>query len=370
MLIYNPCDSAEESRFMFNGHTFQLLPNASQALEVPKHVDGKPWAGWEKIPVKALYAACMEQLGSLGIVLLSGVPEADTKLRERAEEVHELYLRDRFLPVLQRHKAKIAEHEAHGVVPPPDPPEVVTAKSRLKEWKLLVAGLLLCLLAPFSQAQTANFTYKRTLADGSNYVYCKINGSLGNPYGQPIAGAGLLTTTGASTTVTGSDAAGFSGLITASATRASYIMVSTDGGNTNTLYRVVTKTSNTQISIDTSVNWASPGFSWTWFDEYCGTTAADGWIACGSMSNLTFAYVGGSGTANVVWEARGSDPAANPIQIYPDNSSGAASRSYTAATIDNRTTFNLGPGVAFTGCRIGMKGTNPIVSSWIDRTSK
>lgn len=248
-----------------------------------------------------------------------------------------------------------------------------SGRGRKWSWKALLRSLHVAMLAAVAlpaYGQTANFTYKRTTADAVNYNYCVVRGQLQNPFGSAIQGAGLLTTSGASRNIVGSAAGGFSNFPTPSATRGVIINVSTDGGNTYIPYRVATVTDATHIVLDTSeptVNWASPGFAWSWYDEICGTTDTTGWIPCSEGSNLTFQYDSGAGNANVIWQAKGSALGSAPVQIYPDNSAGAASRLYAASGADSRTTFALGAGVRFSLCRIGIKANGPVVSAYIDK---
>jgi len=236
--------------------------------------------------------------------------------------------------------------------------------------RLLRSLLLLLLLPLLAEAQAiANYTFKHTLDDASNYTYCSTRGAQGNPYGGPIAGQGRLTTTGSSTTVEASSTAAFANMVvdTGPVTRSAMILVSTDGGSSYTAYRVASKTDDDTIVIDTAVNYASPGYVWSWYDIRCGTTVNDGWIAAGPGSSMTFEYNAGTGNANVVWECRSGANGANPVQVYPDNSAAAASRLYAAAGSDSRTIFAIGPGIPCDYARIGMKGTSPVVTAYINR---
>jgi hypothetical protein len=365
-LVYNPCDDPAESVFTFNGMKFYIPPNADYRLELPLAKDGKNvMHGWERIPLAGLLDAALNQLGSLGLVCLTGRSDVDKLLREGAEKKHEEYLRSRFVPVLERWNAACKSRDAAKVTHPAEPEEVKVAKTRLKDWKLLIASLLLALgLAPQAQAQAGNFVYLRTLASGTT-TYCKLLGALGDPFGSPIAQSGVAITSGSSTTVT--SAAAFGLLLAPTATRGSVIVVSIDGGTTYSAYRVTAKASASSITIDRAADLTATGVPFGFYDEFCGTGNADGWIASKPGDVITVIYQGGSATASTSIECRGSGLGQLPVQIYPDNSAGAATRALIAADINNRYMLVITNDLRCTGVRVGLAGTNPIMSAFIER---
>lgn len=238
------------------------------------------------------------------------------------------------------------------------------ASGWLYYWRIPLVKKLLALLAllwaPLAGAQSsANFLYKHTLADAVNYVYGVMTGANGSAWASGIPGTFRLTTSGSSTTFTCSTAGCFTPV-----SAGDTILLSTDTV-TSTPYRVITKTDVTNVVVDTAANLGATGVIWQWYKETRGTTAASGWAPVHPADLLTFEYNSGTGTANVVWECRGSGLGASAVQIYPDNSAGAASRSYAASGSDSRTSVVVPRGYAF--CRIGVKGTSPVVTAYVSR---
>lgn len=229
----------------------------------------------------------------------------------------------------------------------------------------VLLGLTLALPA-LAQAPAGNFTYKRTLASATR-TYCKLTGQLNDPFQSGIVGGGRVVTSGSSTTVTASVAGSFFPLKAPTATAGSVIVVSVDGGNTYTAYRVTAKASDSSITIDTAATFGATGYVWSYYNEVCGTGDTAGWIQAQAGDTVTALYTGGSGTATVTVECLGSGMGALPVQVYPDNSSGAATRSLTAADINNRFIFVMTIDVRCTALRVGFAGTNPIVSAWVER---
>lgn len=223
-------------------------------------------------------------------------------------------------------------------------------KTRIAVALALLMGATLA-LAQTQYPEAANLMYLKNIGSATK-TYCVLNGSAG-PWSTAIAGAGTLSTTGSSTTVEASDPAAFTNV-------AAGDMIIALIANVPTARTVASKTDNDTIEVDTAVTWSA--YTWSWRDSVCGTTDADGWLVSTPGMTLTYSYVSGSGTSEVFWQCKDAAVGALPVQIYPDNSTGAAVRSYTSSGYDSRTTVVVPADAKFQYCRVGVSGTGPVVS--------
>lgn len=223
--------------------------------------------------------------------------------------------------------------------------------------RLLLAVLAL-LFPAFASAETAQLFFLKNIG-GSTKTYCVMNGVQGNAWGTPIKGQGTLTTTGSSTTIESSFVRDF-----VDVAAGDMIIVTISG--VQTARSVASVTDGDTLVVDTAVDW-SAGYSWSWRDAVCGTADTSGWITATPGMTLVYEYVSGSGTSEVFWQCKTDAVSALPVQIYPDNSSAAAVRSYTASGYDSRTAVVLSLDSKFYACRIGISGTGPVVSAYAQR---
>lgn len=188
--------------------------------------------------------------------------------------------------------------------------------------RFLALSLLALLSIPVAYSaevqQAANFALRYDL-DSATYVYPRIIGQNGSPFGGSMAGPGTIKTTGSSTTVEENVASSnpFTDI-----TVGDIIIVARSTTNIDIVV-VTAKASAASITVDTAVNW-SAGYAWRWLDFQVGAAATDGWISVSGWSSygITVQYDQGDLDALAVrWECKGSYPGAQPVVVYPGPSS-------------------------------------------------
>ena len=222
----------------------------------------------------------------------------------------------------------------------------------MKRLLLTVAALLVGVLPVNAQEfASANFTLKYNL-DATTTTYCVLRGNndVTRPEGDWKVGTSHLKTSGSATAVTENttDAEPFRDLAVG------------DVISANGLTRVITaKTDNSNITVDSEVNWAA-GFPFTWLDLDCGTTSTDGWMDVSNFTNRTIIFqleqanVDTNGI-DVNWQCKGTYNGAEAVQVFPDNSSGAAVTNFlegVAASLEGRKAINIPE--PWTECRVGL----------------
>jgi hypothetical protein len=189
--------------------------------------------------------------------------------------------------------------------------------------KLLVFLLLLAAPAAAQGVKTAQFATRYDL-DAAALTYCVVKGTNGDPYGANYTGGPgkLIETSGSSTTVTAVtagtlpfDSLGVGDLI--------FVQTST----TNTDIRVVAaKASGDSITVDVAVDWsAGSGFTFSWRDLVCGTTANDGWIDVSGLSGdkvITLQWDQGDLATGLLWQIECKTQGFNQLanKVYPGES--------------------------------------------------
>jgi hypothetical protein len=183
--------------------------------------------------------------------------------------------------------------------------------------------------------------------DSTDFIYCRLEGQGGSPFAPGYTGPAPIKTSGSSATVVESTAS------TDPFTDVAVGDVLVADGN---VMSVIARASAASITVDAAVTLAE-GTTFRFFKHSCGTAATDGWISVSGAESVILGFEMNQEDTNtgvsVRWECRAPTPGAQAVQIYPDNSGGAAVKTYTAAGIDARTWVNITGGLE--SCRIGMK---------------
>lgn len=156
---------------------------------------------------------------------------------------------------------------------------------------------------------------------GAAYFY----GRLGDPSGQPVQGRNGVETAGASTTVTASHGTPFDAV-----TVGSIIVFCSPRPDGKIVRTVATKTSGSQISVDSAVT-LSAGTSFFFWPFKGGTTDNDGWHSVNAWSAITvFIDVATLGSTTIEAQIEvGGGPFSAPVQ--PNTNPTAVSATVTAS---------------------------------------
>jgi len=187
--------------------------------------------------------------------------------------------------------------------------------------RLLAWALAFLFVAPLlfsAETKNASFAYNYDV-DSASLTYVRMVGQNGDPFGGSMVGPGTIKTVGSTTTVTENVA---SSNPFRDVGVGDVIQVST---STTTRFTrvVVAKASDASITVDTAVD-LTAGYSWRWWDTQVGTTINDGWIDVGQMSTvaMTVQYEQGDlDGLRVRWECKTASLGANPVIVYPGESS-------------------------------------------------
>lgn len=232
--------------------------------------------------------------------------------------------------------------------------------------KLLTLVALLAVMPALAVAQdVAPIAYAYDL-DSAAFVYPKLIGRNGDPFGGAIPGPSNIKTVGSSTSVTEVVANANPFLLLA---KDDVIVVARTGaGGTTTDNRtIVTYTDDSNIVVDTAINLSRTlGFAFGWYDASYGTTDADGWI---DLSNhfrfggrIAIQYEQGDLATGLQWivecQTAGLDP--KPNQVYPGETSDCGK---DATLVSNTCQFATAPAraeVVFMAeqagkCRVGIR---------------
>lgn len=233
---------------------------------------------------------------------------------------------------------------------------------------VLALAFVACALVPaFAQQQdiqVGQLAYRYDL-DSTSLTYCKLGGLNGDPYQSPSPGTSNIATVGTSATVTAVSGTPFSKVGVGD------VLISNQPDGVTETVIVTAKADNTEVTVDPAVDWSNgtAGYPFSWYDLVCGTGAEDGWVATPpgehASALLTVQYDVGdlTGGLDVVYECRGANLGAGPVQAYPGGASdcgGFATLNTDVCTITDVGTIKgtlalqLTP-VAFQQCRVGIK---------------
>jgi hypothetical protein len=191
----------------------------------------------------------------------------------------------------------------------------------MSKTRLGALGALLLFVAPLlfsAEVKNGTFAYNYDV-DSASLTYVRLVGQNGDPFGGSIAGPGTIKTVGSSTTVT-ENVASTNPFRDVGVGDVIQVSTSTNARFTRV---VVAKASDASITVDSAVD-LSAGYAWRWWDSQIGTTINDGWIDVSSYSSaaMTVQYEQGDLDALTVrWECRTASLGAQPVIVYPGESS-------------------------------------------------
>jgi len=224
----------------------------------------------------------------------------------------------------------------------------------------LIALAVPCLAQAPDQAR-ADFAIRYDV-DSATKTYCVVNGSNGSPFGSPTKVSTPIETSGSSVTITAVTAlsAPFTDVAVADTL---YFTVSGETVQRTVVTNADTDTVTVDVAIDLS---AGAGYTFSYKEPVCGTTAASGWISVEgySVAQLQVNYVQGDlDTLDVALECRERSPDGGIVQVYPGASSAcgfgtlatnvctfATAATLPAASIAYKLETN-----AFDACRVALK---------------
>lgn len=201
---------------------------------------------------------------------------------------------------------------------------------------------------------TALYMYKYDV-DSDSVSYCRLLGQQGSPFGGSIAGAGRITTVGASTTITSNTALDYS---FAGVNVGDMLEIRTDP-NTVYLRTVVTNADDDTVTVDSNVTLSNVSYRF-WRSE-CGTGATNGWIDLSGYSNrnITVQYDQGdlATSLDIQVQCKLNFPGSEPVQVFPvcTVASCGTYQAYTTPGIASRTSVEIP--TPFGACRVGFKRT-------------
>jgi hypothetical protein len=189
---------------------------------------------------------------------------------------------------------------------------------------LMVLALGLMGSTAFAQSFTANFTYLYDV-DSSGLTYCVMTGQNSDPFAVARVGTSNIKTTGTSTTLTEftSGALPFTNLSVGDT-----IVVPKDNSAVPTQQTVMitAKASGASITVSGSglTLTGTLGHPFNWLKQTCGTAITDGWATVSGHKTvlMTSQYEQGDlDGLRVRWECKASGVGAQPVIVYPGESS-------------------------------------------------
>lgn len=244
----------------------------------------------------------------------------------------------------------------------------------MRSRSLLALALLLALavpgLAQQQDIQTGQLAYRYDL-DSASLIYCALLGSQGDPYGSPMAGRENIATIGTSTTVTAVTGTPFTKVGVGD------VLISNQPDGVRETVIVTAATSSSEVEVDPAVDWANgtAGYPFSWYDLRCGTGDEDGWVwaPIGQHSSIlmTVQYDAGDLTngLDVVYEGRGSNLGATPVQVYPGGTSDCGGFATLNTDVCTLATADVGTPKGtlaiqvepnnFAQVRVGVRGVDP-----------
>lgn len=188
-------------------------------------------------------------------------------------------------------------------------------------------------------------------------TYCHTEGSSGGVVVAPLTLTSLVKTTGSSTTFVAVTAAS-APFLNFIADDVLVIPASVTGGDP-ALRSIVSKASNDQVVVDEAVDLTATGTQLQGYRQRCGTTATSGLISVAGLTNVSLTLqidqMSGTGGIDAAWFCRTAATESLFVQVFPDNSAGAAVRNYAAAGADARTTVQIANNLGYAWCRVGLK---------------
>jgi hypothetical protein len=180
--------------------------------------------------------------------------------------------------------------------------------------------------------------------DSATYTACRTIGS-GTAIQAPVPLVGPVNSAGV--TLTAVSGTPFSGLAVGDV----LVMPPTAAGILPEIRSIVTFTSATSVDVDTAPTVALANAQLGRLQQRCGTGDDAGWLRITDYTNVTLtiqiAQINTTTGVDVIVECRSNAPGALPAQVYPDNSAGAAQRTYTAAGHESRSRISIS---AAAGC--------------------
>lgn len=186
---------------------------------------------------------------------------------------------------------------------------------------LALAALLAPAVAHAQDVAQLSFAYD---LDSAAYVYPKMTGANGDPFGAARQGPSNIKTVGSSTSVTEAtaSAAPFTNLVAGDT-----ILVRRANGSIDKRI-IVTRTDASNVVIDTAVDWSrTGGYAFTFFSSTYGTTDADGWVDLTSHfrwgGRIAIQYEQGDFATGLQWivECQTTGLDQKPNQVYPGETS-------------------------------------------------
>lgn len=215
----------------------------------------------------------------------------------------------------------------------------------------VAAPLLAVLLvpAPELEGQTAGTQVTGYLVahfdpDSSTPTGCRVQGT-GTPP-QPVNISAPVKTTGSSVTIAAVTAGTnpFSGLAVGDA----LVLRSSTAGSRPVLRSIITYTSADSVDVDTAID-VGTSSSASYLKQTCTTGNEAGWSSTSGLRNISvqvqIAQQNTTTGIDVTVECRADVAGSLPVQVYPDNSTGAAKKTYTTADLQARTIVSIQPWV-------------------------
>jgi len=234
----------------------------------------------------------------------------------------------------------------------------------------LLALLLMAALAHAQQAQTSGYLALDYDLDSATFVYPRLTGANGTPWGGPIGGPNRVKTAGSSTTISAETA----GNAPFRDVAVNDVLVITIGNAVNVRV-VLTHPDNDTVTVNTVIDIVTPvGFGY--FKSGTGTGADAGWFDVSGNYSISVSpqYDAGdlAGGLDLRVECMPQGINAQPQQAYPDNSAGATNRNFPTASVgyEARATFSVIVAEAsLARCRVGIKAGTSDADGTIERIS-
>lgn len=209
-----------------------------------------------------------------------------------------------------------------------------------------------------AQTRSATFAARYDVASATA-TYCKAAGPSGDPFKEPFAGNGAITTAGSNTTVTSYVA--LSSALNSVAVGDTLIIPQPDG---TLLYRNITaKASANSITVDEAIDLSAvPGFSYSFLRHTCGTGITAGWVTVNGPFAIALRYDAGDlGALKFSVQCRDASVDAQPVVLFPGvldscglgTNDGAGNCEIAATGVTGALTV-VEPNAIFAQCRVGL----------------
>jgi hypothetical protein len=216
-----------------------------------------------------------------------------------------------------------------------------------------VALLTIFLIASQAEAQvTSGILTGHYDVDSATYTACRTIGS-GSAIQTPVPLVGPVNSAG--TTLTAVSGTPFAGLAVGDV----LVMPPTATGVLPEIRSIITYTSNTSVVVDTAPTATLTNAQLSRLQQRCGTGDDAGWLKITDYTNVTLtiqvAQINTTTGIDAIVECRSNAPGALPSQVYPDNSTAAASRTYTAAGHESRSRISISSAAGCPQVRVMFK---------------